>query len=193
MTFINSMEAFLKKHRWTFEARDNSGNITFPESFIKFEGVPGGFKPVGAIDFTQYFVGYDRLGQAEEEFAKYENYRDSDIAYLRCYDGIGRKIEEWFFRVNWMHLIKSDGDEFVVDWMFGYEDYLYLNQAIPIEIVESTTRRVVSDLDSEVYEKFLNKCKRKNCSEAGIISLLIKRWVSYDEDSVERALKNNDK
>jgi len=141
-----------KKFRWTFEAKTASGDIAFPESFVKISHRPdfpyslvadenGGHKEYNPGNFviSQFFTFYeDGIDPCDGvgEFAKFlatTLIDHTETGNLRLYDGCGTVIEHWELEGVKIKLLHQDcidyaSDDTIVDWKIDYKKCEYKNE-----------------------------------------------------------------
>lgn len=130
---------FKRKFRWTFEGKNENGDVVFKESFVKLDHRPDfpysivadeneGHKEYlpGTLEMTQYFTMMDHPGEARNHFVELNKMVPlvrSGTAKL--YDGCGSIIEQWIFEGTKMNLHPfcdtSDDDDIIANWVLSYE------------------------------------------------------------------------
>ena len=130
---------FKRKFRWTFEGKNETGDVVFPESFVKLDHRPdfpysvvadenGGHKEFisGTLGITQCFTMMEHPGEARDQFGKFnEMVPLVKSGCAKLYDGVGNVIEEWTFEGTKMNLHPfcdtSDNDDIIANWVLSYE------------------------------------------------------------------------
>jgi hypothetical protein len=126
-----------RKFRWTFEGKNEKGEIIFPESFVKVDRRPpfpyygigdekgGHFEtfPESNI-FYQYFNSETYGDRIKEEFSKFDRAYEAQTGVLRLYDSHGVVIEQWnFYGVTLRAGVgcEFEDDYIIAEWVIDYK------------------------------------------------------------------------
>ena len=96
--------AFKRKFRFTFEGYDETGELLFPQTFVKPDGRPALTFNHPPIPIEETFRFYQSSSVLEEWMFKhkdqtFENYHKTEVGILCMYDGLGGLVEQWRFNV----------------------------------------------------------------------------------------------
>jgi hypothetical protein len=139
---------FKRKYRFVFYAINETGEVVFPEAFIKVDGRPAYPKVAvasenggeivdipGTFLITQFFTFYDNDDEALKECQKYIRGEESKTGRLVLYDGCGVEMERWEFQGLKLKKMEDQEPDYgfgdiIIQWQVDYEKANYSAKGI---------------------------------------------------------------